>query len=376
MKNTTKTLFMLTALAVSTAACTSGEKTNKADELEKLRAERDKLDKSISVLEEELAKSDTTKGGGGSKKISLVTVEEVQPTTFNHFLDIQGKVDSDNNVMISAKIAGTLTNVFVKEGDHVSAGQLLAKIDAETTERSLAEVKNSLELASTVYERQKALWDQQIGTEVQYLQAKNNKEALDRKIETLNAQLDQSRIKAPISGTIDKVLFKQGESVVPGAVFRLVNLSAFKMVAEVPETYSARVNQGDEVSIFFPDLNKTIKGRLSTVSNVINPLTRTFTVEIRLGNPSGFLLKPNMLARLQIKDYSSPKAIVVPINTVQSGTEGKYVFVAEGTKATRRTVTVGQTYGSTAEIKSGLKPGDKIVSVGYQDLEEGQNLKF
>ncbi len=378
MKKITKTLIFAGAFAVLATAC---NKDDKAAKLEKLKAEleeqvtsRDKIEKSIDELR---LKIEEVEGKKDKTKVSLVQVEVLENKSFLHYLDIQGKVDSDNNVMVSAKMGGTLTRVYVKEGDHVSKGQLLATIDAAQIEKGVAEIKSSLSLAEDVYNRQKALWDQKIGTEVQYLQAKNNKEALESKLQTIYAQLDQSRIKATISGTVDQVLYNEGEAVAPGPVFRVVNLSAFKVVAEVPETYSSKVNQGDKAEIEFNDIGKQLKSRLTTVGNVINPVTRTFPVEVRLGN-AGFALKPNMTAKIRINDYSNANAIVVPINTVQIGAKGeKFVYVANSSdKAERKPVEVGMTYGSDAEILKGLKAGDKIVSVGYLDLEDGQTLKY
>jgi RND family efflux transporter MFP subunit len=234
-------------------------------------------------------------------------------------------------------------------------------------------------LATTVFEKQASLWKQQIGTEIQYLQAKNNKEALERRLSTLNAQIGQSTVTAPISGVVDQVSVKVGQSAAPGiGLVRIVNLSQLKVVAKVADTYAGSVRKGDAVVIRFPDVNKELNSRISFVATTVDPLSRTFTIEAPL--PSDNSLKPNMLAQVKINDETKGNAIVINQNLIQSTENGQLVYVAvnEGSKkvAKARPVKTGQAYGGKIAITEGLRAGDQVVTAGYQDLVDGQPINF
>lgn len=368
MKTFTK-VFMVVLATAMLASC-GGKDEDKKALLDNLKKEQAELSAKIAKLEEEIAKSDTT----AKKNGVLVSVMPVQKEMFSHYLDIQGKIESDNNILVSAQMGGKLTKVYVKEGDYVKRGQLLAQIDAEQIEKGIAELKTSMELVNTIYEKQKALWDEKIGTEVQFLQAKNNKESLDKKLLTLQTQLSYSRITATQDGVVDKLINREGESVAPGPVFRIVNNNAgLKVTAEVAETYSSKVSKGDEIAVLFEDLNKTQNTRITNVGEIINPMSRTFTIESKLnGNPGG--VKPNMIVKIKVRDYQNKNAVVIPVNTIQTGLEGQFVYVTEGTKAVRRTIKLGNTYGNKAEVVDGLVEGDKVITVGYLDLVNGQEI--
>ncbi len=288
-------------------------------------------------------------------------------------------VESEDNILVSAEAMGVITSVLVKEGQRVQRGQVLAQIENKITLRSIEEVKSGLQLATTIYEKQKNLWDQKIGTEVQFLQAKNNKEGLEKRLATLNEQLDMARIKTPINGTIEQVNVKIGENAAPGApAFRVINTTDLKIVASVSEAYVTSIKNGDKVKVSFPALNKEIDARVTFVGRNINPLSRSFPVEIDL--PSLADLRPSMTAVLRVIFNTEEEALCVPINVVQEINGKKIVYVAEmdGQQlvARRKEIEVGGVYDNLAEVKSGLKQGDKVITVGYQGLNDGEFVKI
>jgi RND family efflux transporter MFP subunit len=368
------------ALVSLLAACSQEKKSDlqgKRDELAELKSQQTELNGKIKMLETELNKLDPKKAE--EARVKEVTVAPLAATTFRHFVELQGTIDAKNNVQVSPKSGGVVTAVYVKEGDNVRAGQAIAKVDDQLLRESVSEIKTQLSLANTVYEKQNNLWKQQIGTEIQYLQAKNNKESLERRLSTLNAQLSQSTVTAPISGVVDQVVVKVGQSAAPGmGLVRVVNLSQLKAVAKVSDTYSGSVRKGDAVNIEFPDLNKKMSSRISFVSTTVDPATRTFTIEAPL--PSDNALKPNMLAKVKINDLTQAKAIVINQNLIQSTENGDLVYVAvnEGGKkiAKAKPVKTGQSYGGQIEVTQGLQAGDQIVTAGYQDLVDGQPISF
>ncbi|MFQ3575367.1 MAG: efflux RND transporter periplasmic adaptor subunit [Cytophagales bacterium] len=366
--------FLKTAFILSVIVLASCEETDPQKRLGLLIEKRDKINEEILSLKKEIAKNDTT----SKEKGLLVRVSKISSEPFSHFIDIQGAVKSDNDIMVSAKAAGTLLKVNVKEGQSVQKGQLLAEIDADIIYKGIAELKTGLELANTVYEKQKALWDQEIGSEIQFLQAKNNKESLEKKLASLYAQLDLYKIKATQSGVVDLVKNREGESVMPGMpVFRIVNNQSglMKVLVEVAETYAGKVNIGDNVEVSLPDLKVVKNLKVSNIGEVINPLSRTFSIECKIiENIKG--IKPNMLARVRIKDYYRPNAIVIPINAVQNSQEGEFVYVVAENKAKRKKIKVGKTYATSAEVVEGLEIGDLVVIQGYQDLTEGVSVVF
>lgn len=347
---------------------------DKQARLEELKSQQEKISAEIAQLEKELSSGQKTK----MKEVN-VTVSEVRPSSFKHYVEIQGKIESDQNVTITPKMPGTVTKVLVKAGDQVSEGQLLATLDNAVSQQGLQELESSLAFANSVYQKQKNLWEHKIGSEIQYLTAKNNKEALEKKLATMKEQADMANIKSPISGTVDEVMIKVGQAAAPGApALRVVNLSNLKAKADVAEAYSSKVHKGSEVTVKLPDLNKTIDTKVSYAGKVINPLSRTFNMEVELNNDAD--LRPNMLAVLKVVDYKADSVISVPVNIVQNSEEGKYVMVASvvnGKKvAEKRIVEVGNISEGVAEIKKGLKPSDKVITTGFQDLDNGQPIKF
>ncbi|RMG71942.1 MAG: efflux RND transporter periplasmic adaptor subunit, partial [Bacteroidetes bacterium] len=311
-------------------------------------------------------------------KQTAVSTLTLKPTTFEHFVKVQGQVEANQNIMVSPLVSGRITRIFVREGQQVKAGQLLAQIDDAIMRRSIEEVKTSLDLATIMFEKQRDLWAQEIGTEIQYLTAKNQKEALERRLATLEEQLDLNRIKAPIAGTIDEIMPKVGEMVTPGMpAFRIVNARDLSLKASLSEAYIPYVRPGDEVKITFPALDRSIDAKVSTVGQFINPQDRTFDVEVKL--PSSPDFKPNMFGEIAINDRNIEEAIVVPLPLVQQSERGSFVYVAEqgadgSLVARRRSLVLGLSYGSQVQVIEGLQAGDQLINAGYKDLSDGQRL--
>lgn len=358
------------------SACSSNDSSDKKTQLEKLKKQETEIHDKVLKMEAELGNSSDS----SSRQIIDVAITNVASQNFSHQIDVQAKVDGDENVSVSPETMGTVTRINVKAGDKVSKGTVLAELDNLTYQRGLDELQNSHDFLNTLYTKQKALWDQKIGTEIQYLTAKNNLEAIDRKIATTRQQLDMTKIKSPINGIVDAMDLKIGQAVSPGSQgVRVVNFSKLKVKGEVAEAYISKVKKGDIVEINFPDLNKSISSKLTYAGKVIDPLNRTFNVEVEV-NPKEVDLHPNMIAILRIADYRAENSLVLPISVVQTTEDGSYVFIAEGTKekavARKRTVVIGKNYNGIIEIKEGLKVGEPVVTTGYQNLVDGQPIKF
>jgi membrane fusion protein, multidrug efflux system len=376
MKSTIYTRLSVIAIAGVLAACSAATPDDKKAQLEKLKKQEQEITKQIQQLETEIAQ--TNPDSTATVKSKEVSVTELAPRKFDHYVQTQGSVDAEDNILVSAKSPGVVTSVYVKEGQQVSKGQVLAQIDNSVIIRSIEAQKSQLELAKTVFERQKNLWDQKIGTEVQYLQAKTNKESLEKQLESLNEQNDMMRIKAPISGTVDEVAIKIGENIAPGMpAVRVVNTSDLKLIANVSEAYVTNIRKGNAAVINIPELKKEISAKVTFVGKTIDPLSRTFPVEIKL--PSDGDLRPNMTGVLKVIFHSEPSTIVVPVNVVQEVNKEKIVFVAETngkqTVARKKVVTVEGVYDNLAQVK-GLKAGDKVITFGYQGLNDGQVIKI
>jgi len=376
----TKVFSILLAILVIAGSCKQDKKAQeekerqqKEKELTQLLKEQDKISDQIKKLREDL--SDKQDPG------VRVAVTVIQPTTFNHFIEVQGRVDGDKNVNVFAEGAGgMIENIFVKEGQVVSAGQVLAKLDDKLYQETLKSSQANLDYVTAMYNKQKALWDQKIGSEVQYLDIKSKKESLESAVAAIKEQIDMCMIKSPVNGTVEDIPVKVGQLVGPGVIaFRVINLSSLKVVADVAEAYTSRINLGDRVMVYIPDLDKEVEGKVDYCSKFINPTNRTFQVGARFVSFDSDL-KANMVAVVRINDYKASGALVVPVNMIQTDQSGSYVVIAEksknGNKAKRNPVTVGQTYRGLTEIKTGLKPGDTIITAGYLDLENGQSINF
>lgn len=378
--NNIKSFFLATGVVALLAACGGGNslETKKA-ELEKLKAQQAEITAQIASLQEEIATMGDSSATDNTKA-KIVAVTAVTKQVFMHAVDVQGRVDGDENITYSAKVPAVVKRVNVKAGDRVSAGQVLVELDADVVKAQIETLKKGLELANTVYEKRKSLWEQKVGSEIEFLQAKNQKESLEKQIASARENLDMYLIKSEYSGTVDLVSIKVGQGVAPGVpAVSVVNPAALKIKADLSESYANVVKQGNPVLINFPDINKSVKASVTYSSKSINALTRTFNVEVALPNDNE--LHPNMVAELKIVDYENKNATVVPINTIQEIDGVKLVYItAKNEKneniAKKVVVTVGKTYGTTAEILTGLNEGDQIITTGFQDLTDGQVIKF
>lgn len=361
-------IFIL-LLFVLVASCS---KPDRKAELESLKKQQSELKEKISKLEAEIQKS----GDGRKEAVHDVSVTTLQAGSFRHLIEVQARIESDENVMVSPELPGTLSKIMVKVGDKVNAGTVLARLEDQVYQKSLEELGSAREFAQTLYLKQKSLWDQKIGTEIQFLQAKNNLESIDRKIATVRQQLEMTRIKSPVSGTVDQVDIKAGMAFSPGMPgLRVVNFSKLKVQAEVAEAYISKTRKGDPVEVFLPDLNRRLSAMITYTGKVIDPLNRTFRVEVDMRGKDE-MLHPNQVAVLRITDYQSDQAIVLPLGVVQTTPEGSYVFLSENGKARKQTVTPGLNYDGKVEIRTGLKAGDQVITSGYQDLVDGELIRI
>jgi membrane fusion protein, multidrug efflux system len=308
-------------------------------------------------------------------KTKIVEVISLQSQVFNNYVEVQGKVDADENIAVNAEMPGTVSKVNVQLGDEVNTGQVLAELDSKVIQQGIAELQNGLELANTLFEKQKNLWEQKIGTEVQYLGAKNQKESLEKRMASLQEQLKMTKFISPINGIVDAIDIKLGQATMPGLpALRVVNMKSLKVKGEVAESYLAKVKSGNDVIVILPDMMDTIRTKITYAAKVISPLNRTFTATINLDGKKEY--HPNMIAIMKIVDYSNPKAFVVPVSTIQKAQEGDFIFIVENKKAKKIKVKVGRTYNGNAEILEGLKEGDQLIFKGFQELNEGETIKF
>ncbi|MVN76361.1 efflux RND transporter periplasmic adaptor subunit [Hymenobacter sp. HMF4947] len=370
--------FILSATLAATLASCGGASKDPQAELAKLKAEQAATQARIATLE--------AKTGAGAKDSANaavpVSIIKVASEKFAGYLEVQGRVDFDQNATVGARAAGTLTSVRVQRGDRVGKGQILATVDASILDANIAELRTRMDLARIVYQKQAGLWKQQIGTEIQYLQAKNTYESLQRNLATQQQQRALYNVVAPYSGVVDNVIPKLGETVAPGApVVQLNSGQGGKVLADVSEAYAGSIKAGDKALVALPDLgNEEVASTVRTVSRTISATSRTFTVELRLPSNQASRLRPNMVATVRIQNYGSNNATVLPVDLVQHDEQNAYVLVVarEGGKpvAQKRVIKTGQTYNGKQEVTNGLKPGDEVISAGYQNLNEGQVLKI
>jgi len=381
VKNSMKKIGILAVgilLMISSCSQKKNKLDLKKDELVTLKSEIADLQGKVKILEEEIVKLDTSTVS--EVKIKTVGFTAVSASVFRHYVSVQGSIEAEENLMVTSKIPGMITSVKVKEGDNVKQGQIVAVLDAEILRKSIDEVKSGLDQITVMYDKQKSLWDQKIGTEMQYLTLKNQKESLEKKLATLKSQIGQAYVTAPFSGVIDDVFVKTGSLASPGVpLMQLVNTSDLKATAKVPDSYVSYIREGDQVKVNFPDLNKVIDAKVSYVGRIVDPLSRTFKIEVKIpgGNQD---LKPNLMALIQINDKTSNSSIVIEESIVQPTEKGKIVFISaedKGKKVAREiTVTTGLSYNGKVEILTGLKPGDQLITTGYQDLSDNQPIGF
>lgn len=378
-----KKTIILSLLAIVIAACGNKENAQSIDKLietknvKALQEKKAALQGEITKIEDALATLDV------KKEEALVSVMTVKDTIFNHYLDIQGSVDTKENILVQPEFSGTLTSLTVIAGQKVSKGQILGRVDDGGMSQQLASAENQYSLAKTTYERQKNLWDKKIGSEIQYLQSQTQMVSAQKAVAQIKAQLAKTVIRAPFTGTIDEVFVEKGQVVAPSpqGLMRIVNLNNMYVSTTIPETYIGKLKVGTLVDVYLTSLNKTYKGKVRQIGNFINPSNRSFGIEVSIPNPEN-LLRPNQVAKLKITDYVSKDAIVVPTNVIQEdGTGAKYVYTVEGSNGKTGTakkviVTVGKSSDNVTEILSGLSANDIIVTEGVNNISEGMKLNF
>ncbi len=382
---TPMTKKILTLLIAATLIVSCGEKDNNQTVDQLIAAKNNKeLQARKAVIQADLAKIDAALATLNVKKEeALVSVMTLKDTLFNHYLDIQGSVNTKENILIQPEMPGTLVVLNVKAGQHVSKGQLLARVDDGGSSQQVASLETQYQLAKTTFERQKNLWNQKIGSEIQYLQAQTQMLSLQRSVAQAKAMLAKTEIRAPFSGTIDEVFVERGQVVSAGAqgLMRIVNLNNMYVSTSVPESYIGKLKVGTQVDVFLTSLNKNYKGKVRQIGNFINPNNRSFGIEVSIPNPEN-LLRPNQVAKLKVIDYTAKNAIVVPTNVIQEDGEGnKFVFVAinsNGKTATAKKVLVslGKSSDNVTEIVTGLSANDIIVTEGVNTISEGMKLNF
>ena len=377
-----KKLLGLLFVVIFFAACGGGEEESQdlasmKAELKEKRTAMKALKSEIEALVEKIDETDTSVK---RDKRALVTTSTLSRKTFTRYIEIQGSVQSENTIKASSETGGRLTMFDLSEGDYVKKGQLIAKVDMGGVNKQIAELQTRLSLARDVFTRQKSLWDQNIGSEVQFLQAKNNVEALEKSIETVSFQLTKANVYSPASGMVNMTFTKNGEVISPGMpLFDILDLGQIKVVSDVPEIYLTSIRKGETVKIKIPALGEERTGRVSLIGTAVNPNNRTFKVEINLAN-AGKKLIPNLLTSIMVKDYTATNAIVLTDNLIQQEVSGKsYVFVkekgAESDIAKKVFVELSETYEGETEIKSGLKGTETIIVEGARGLVENEAIK-
>ncbi len=373
--------MLLLALAIL-AGCAGPRNENMAlpDDLSELKALRRAKVEEIKQLNKDIDEIDLKIYEVDENRVvlrKLVKTRILETQEFRHYSTVQGAIESDDVVSVSSEMGGRLTAMYLEEGDPVKKGQLVAKIDVESMNKQLAELQTQLDLAKDVYARQKRLWDQNIGSEIQYLEAKNTVDRLEKSMETLNTQISKSNLYAPISGVVDMVHLKSGETASPGMpIVTILNTYRLKMVADVPENYLGKITRGEKVKIKFPALEREIEAPVTLIGRKIDPSNRTFKVEVNLNNTSGDL-KPNLLTEMTFEDFAIDDVIVLPQAMVQQDITGKeYVFL-KGVKdreliALKRIVETGDTYDGNVVITSGLEAGDEMIDEGSLGLTENE----
>ena len=366
MKRSVYLLLLTTSLL---AACGGEEKKGGGEaELAKLKKERAALDDKIAKLEVEVNKTKPAKG-------TPVSVVEMQPQDFNAYIEVQGTVRGEQNVLATPQMNGIVQRVLVRPGQRVSKGQTLVILDAASVEQNIQGIDAQLTLQKALYEKQQKLWAQNIGSEVQLLSAKAQYEATSKQKAALVAQRNMAMIKSPINGTIDAVDINVGDMGAPGlSGIRVVNNDALKVQANLGENYIGKVKEGNPVNLVFADGTDSLKSKLTYVSKAVDPISRAFQVEVRLGNNSK--LSPNMSCKMQILNYQNKGALVVPVSAIQKTADGEMVYVADGGKAKAVTVKTGRNSNGMVEILEGLQTGDKVVVEGYADLDNGKAIEI
>jgi len=379
-----KNIFTVVApllLAAILFACGGEKKPKTAEEIKAkisvLRGEIAAKQNEVKTFEVELSKMGAS--SGNDTKAEIVKTTLVDTKTFRHFIQVQGAVTANQSIMVNSRMAGSVVKVYVREGDAVQKGQVLAQLDVDVLKDNIKAMRTNLDLAKTVYERRKSLYDQKIGTEIDYLSAKNSYESLQRQIAAMETQVDMGRIVSPISGTIDAVNIKEGEVAAPGfGVIRVVNNTDMKVTAKVADSYLGSVKKGDKIHVSFPDTKEEFDAMVTFVSASVDPMSRTFLVEVNI--PANKAARPNQIAVVNINDRSEDNAVVIDENVVQFTDQGPIVFVKttkDGKPVAKQNVLeLGQSFNGQIEIKKGLSAGEELITFGFSDLVDGTPISI
>jgi membrane fusion protein (multidrug efflux system) len=373
-----KNILIVLAAAIIVVSCSAPaaapeNEGAKREQLQQYKQELHALTQKIEDLETELSSDD-------KDEVVKVKVAELNAELFEHFIEVTGKVEAEQDVDVSPETAGVIMEVYVKEGDQVSKGKVLAKLNTDILERSMDELLVQLDLAKINFERQDNLWKQNIGSEMQYLQAKNTKEGLEKRIESLKAQMAMAKIKSPLSGVVDVVYQKKGHIGNPQVPFaKVINMSKMKVYADVSEAYLTKVKKGDKIGVTFPALSRQMEAPIVQIGNSIDANNRTFRVRINLDNADK-MIKPNLVSIIKIRDYYAEDAIVIPSLYIKEDFNGSYTYIVESISgkntAKKIYITPGVTNNNMTEIKEGLSAGTKIVSEGFNQIVDGTSLQF
>ena len=377
MKNIFSALILGSMFFVISCGPQQSDLAKKKEELEKLKTQQSSLSTQVDKLQEEISKQDTS--AGKKEKTKLVATQPVTPTSFTHFIDLQGKIDALNIAFVTPRngSGGQVKAIYVKKGDVVKKGQLLLKLDDAILRQQADQSKLQLSYAKNLYERRRNLWKENIGTEVELINAKNTVDQAQKQLDIVNEQIGLTSVYADIDGVADDVNIRIGEFFTGNNQIKIVNTSNLKATAQVPENYLGQVRVGSNVKVVLPEANnKTINTKVSVSGKLIDPNTRGFYIEAKIPFDKDF--HPNQVALVKIQDYTVTNAITVPVNTVQNDEKGKYVMVAvkEGDRmmARKKVITIGQLYEDKIEVKSGIATGDEIITEGYQGLYDGQPI--
>lgn len=368
-----KSLLIVISMIVLASACNMNSPEMLEQQLKKKKDQVRELNDQIASLEEQLAQNP---GEEAASFLVPVTVKAMDLEPFEHYIEITGKLEAEADAFISPEMSGQIENILVKEGQSVKKGQLLLSLNTSITESSIQEVKTGLELAVSIYEKQKELWDQKIGSELQYLESKNAMEQAKARLATLEAQLDMARVRAPFSGVVETIMLKEGELAVPGMqVIQMVSLNNLKLYGNISERYMTSINKGDIVIINFPDVEGlNVKVPIHRIGNVIDNTSRTFRIEMKINNRQK-TLKPNMYSTIQVNDFKTPSAFVVPSVSIKQDIKGNYLYVAskeEGElKARKRYIETGLSYKDQTMIREGVSEGEEVIIKGFAQVSDG-----
>jgi RND family efflux transporter MFP subunit len=374
MKNKIIKITSIGLLAITLFASCGGKQNKDAKaEIADLKKQQKELQDKINTLE----LANLGKDSNAVRKVAVV-VTPMTPSVFNNYIDVQGKIDLDEVVNAIPETPGIISAILVHQGQYVRKGQVVATLRAEQVDRGISELDQQISFAKLLYDKQKRLWDQEIGTEIQLLQAKNNYDGLLKKKQTILTQKNTFNVTSPINGVVDAIDATVGQSYsnpMSAPVIKIINTSKLKVQADIPENYSSIVRTGSNCMVVFTDINDSLVTRVNYVEKTINPVTRTYSAYIPL--PTNSKYQPNMSAQVKIATYQNARAFVLPFSLIQKTDKGNYVYVADAqNKAKLLPVQLGNSYQNKVEIVSGLALGDKVITSGYEELNEGDQLQF